>query len=198
MIIAKTAEDFNYLNFTSSRINTSRFDVGGKTLNATGLDAFIYPERDIYRPGEKINYSAIVRDYAWKSPGEIPVKLKFLFPNGKEVKTFRKTLNEQGSLEGSIDLPLTSITGTYSLELYSSNDILLTTQPFHVEEFVPDRIKVTATLNAAFYEPGTTAQLKILAVNFFGPPAADRNYECEVQLKQKTFNPKNSTITISA
>jgi len=187
MIIAKTSDDFNYLPFSTTRVNTSRFDVGGKTLNMTGLDAFIYPERDIYRPGEKINYSAIVRDYTWKSPGEIPMKLKFLFPNGKEFKTFRKTLNNQGSLDGSIDLPVTSITGTYSLEIYTSNDVLLSTQPFHVEEFVPDRIKVTATLNAPFYEPGNTAEIKIQAMNFFGPPAAGRNYECEIQLKQKTF-----------
>ena len=188
MIIAKTADDFNYLPFSSTSVNTSRFDVSGKIRNVTGLDAFIYPERDIYRPGEKINYSIIIRDYNWKSPGEIPVNLKFLYPNGKEVKTFRKTLNEQGSLEGSIDLPLTAITGTYSLELYTSNDILLSTQPFHVEEFVPDRIKVTAALDKDFYVPGNTAILKIQAVNFFGPPAAGRNYECEIQLKQKTFS----------
>jgi uncharacterized protein YfaS (alpha-2-macroglobulin family) len=190
MIIAKTGDDFNYLPFNSTRVNTSRFDVGGKTLNSTGLDAFIYPERDIYRPGETINYSVIVRNYAWKSPGEIPVKLKFLFPNGKELKSFRKSLNDQGSMEGNIDLPVTSITGTYSLEVYTSNDILLSTQPFHVEEFVPDRIKVTATLNAPFYEPGNTAEIKIQAVNFFGPPAAGRNYECEIQLKQKSFSAK--------
>src|SRR5450631_2380422 len=190
MIIAKTADDFNYLPFHSTRINTSRFDVSGKTLNVTGLDAFIYPERDIYRPGEKINYSAILRDYKWKSPGEIPIKLKFLFPNGKEFKSFRKSLNEQGSMEGSIDLPISAITGTYSLEIYTSNDILLSSQPFHVEEFVPDRIKVEARLNKDFYEPGNTAELRIQAVNFFGPPAAGRHYECEIHLKQKTFSAK--------
>jgi uncharacterized protein YfaS (alpha-2-macroglobulin family) len=54
----------------------SRFDVSGKILGVTGLDAFIYPERDIYRRWV-IHYSVIVRDYSWKSPGEIPVKLKF-------------------------------------------------------------------------------------------------------------------------
>ena len=187
MIIAKTDNDFNYLPFNSTRVNTSRFDVSGKTMNSTGLDAFIYPERDIYRPGEKINYSVIVRDYSWKTPGEIPVKLKFLLPNGKEFKSFRKTLNTQGSAEGDIDLPVTAITGTYSLEVYTSNDILLSAQPFHIEEFVPDRIKVTAQLNKPFYEPGNTADLSIKAVNFFGPPAAGRKYECEIQLKQKSF-----------
>jgi uncharacterized protein YfaS (alpha-2-macroglobulin family) len=31
------------------------------------LDAFIYAERDIYRPGEKVNFSVILRDRQWKS-----------------------------------------------------------------------------------------------------------------------------------
>ncbi|HVY75052.1 MAG TPA: MG2 domain-containing protein, partial [Puia sp.] len=190
MVIAKTANDFNYLPFTSTRVNTSRFEVGGKRSNASGLDAFIYGERDIYRPGERINYSVIIRDQAWHSPGDIPVKLKFLLPNGKELKSFRKNLNSQGSLEGNIDLPLTAITGSYSLEVYTSTDVLLNTYAFRVEEFVPDRIKVTAKLDRDFLEPGNTTQLSIHADNFFGPPASNRNYECEIQLKQKAFAPK--------
>ena len=142
MLIAKTADDFNYLPFGTTRVNTSRFEVGGRHGNATGLDAFMYPERDIYRPGEKVNFSVILRDRQWKSPGELPVQLKFLLPNGKEIKTFRKTLNAQGGTDGSVDLPESAITGSYSLEVYTSNDVLLATQPFRIEEFVPDRIKV--------------------------------------------------------
>lgn len=191
MIIAKTADDFNYLPFGTTKVNTSRFEVGGRHSNTTGLDAFIYPERDIYRPGEKLNFSVIIRDRQWKAPGDLPVKLKFLLPNGKELKTFRKSLNEQGSLEGSIDIAQSAITGTYSLEVYTSNDVLLATQPFRIEEFVPDRIKVTAKLDKPFLEAGDIARLNIHAVNFFGPPAANRNYEYEVQTRQMTFNPKN-------
>ena len=191
MIIAKTAEDFNYLPFNTTRTNTSRFEVGGRRSNTTGLDAFVYAERDIYRPGERVNFSVILRDRQWKSPGELPVKLKFLLPNGKELKTFRKTLNTQGSLEGNVDLAASAITGSYSLEVYTSNDVLLATQPFRIEEFVPDRIKVTARLDKPFLEAGDVSRLNIHAVNFFGPPAANRNYECEIQVKQRAFRPKN-------
>ena len=190
MLIAKTADDFNYLPFNTTRINTSRFEIGGRHNNSTGLDAFVYPERDIYRPGERLNFSVILRDKQWKSPGDLPVKLKFLLPNGKELKTFRKSLNEQGSLEGSVDISPEAITGSYSLEVYTSNDVLLATQPFRIEEFVPDRIKVSATLDKTFLEPGDISHLSIHAVNFFGPPAANRNYECEIQVKARAFNPK--------
>ena len=96
-----------------------------KEITATGLDAFIYAERDIYRPGEKINFSVILRDRQWKSPGDIPLKMKFLLPNGKELKSFRKNLNEEGSVEGNIPIDVSAITGSYSLEVYTSNDVLL-------------------------------------------------------------------------
>jgi alpha-2-macroglobulin len=191
MLIAKTAEDFNYLPFNSTKVNTSRFEVGGRHSNSTGLDAFIYPERDIYRPGERVNFSVIVRDRQWRSPGELPLKLKFLLPNGKELKTFRKNLNAQGSLEGSVDIAESAITGSYSLEVYTSNEVLLSAQPFRIEEFVPDRIKVTAKLDKPWLQAGDLARLSIHAVNFFGPPAANRNYECEIQIKQRPFRPQN-------
>ena len=53
MIIAKTENDFNYLPFSSTAVNTSRFEVGGKRTNTTGLDAFIYPERIFTVPEKK-------------------------------------------------------------------------------------------------------------------------------------------------
>jgi uncharacterized protein YfaS (alpha-2-macroglobulin family) len=191
MVIAKTEDDFNYLPFTNTRVNTSRFDIGGKRINATGLDAFVYAERDIYRPGEKINFSVVLRDRKWKCPGNIPVKIKFLLPNGKELKTFRKSLNEQGSTEGSIDISTSAITGSYLMEVYSSNDVLLSSKNFMIEEFVPDRIKVATKLSKPFLLPQETTTLSINAVNFFGPPAANRNYETEIQVSQKQFAPKN-------
>ena len=188
MVIAKTEADFNYLPFGNTRVNTSRFETGGKTLNQTGLDAFIYAERDIYRPGEKVNFSVIMRTSDWKSPGELPVVLKFLLPNGKELKTFRKTLNEQGSVAGDVDIANSAITGSYTLEVYSSNEVLLGSKSFSIEEFVPDRIKVTTKLDKTFLVPGETVNLSVNAVNFFGPAAANRNYEAEIQLRARYFN----------
>jgi len=189
MIIAKTGDDFNYLPFSSTRVNTSRFDVGGRRNNPSGLDAFVYAERDIYRPGEKINFSVILRNREWKSPGEIPVKMKFLLPNGKELKEFRKTLNEEGSTEGNIEMAVSSITGSYTLEVYTSNDLLLASKDFRIEEFVPDRIRVNTKLDKQFLKAGETTTLSVNAMNFFGPPAANRKYETEIQTKQKYFSP---------
>jgi uncharacterized protein YfaS (alpha-2-macroglobulin family) len=190
LLVAKTPDDFNYLLFSNSAVNTSRFEVGGKRINSTGLDAFVYGERDIYRPGEKVNFALVVRDKNWGSPGELPIKFKFLLPTGKELKAFRKTLNAQGAADGSIEIPVAALTGTYTLEVYTGNDVLISSMPFMIEEFVPDRIKVQTRLDKTELHPAESLQLALTATNFFGPPAANRNYECEIQVKQKMIIPK--------
>ncbi len=187
LVIARSADDFTYLPFSSTRVNTSRFDVGGKRGNPSGLDAWIYPERDIYRPGETLHFSVLVRDGQWKSPGSLPVRLKFLLPDGKELSTVRKVLNAEGSLEGSLPVSESAITGSYTLEVYTSTDVLLASRSFSVEEFVPDRVRVDLRADRSTLRPGETANLQISAQNFFGPPAAGRPYETEIQVKQKNF-----------
>lgn len=190
MIVAKTADDFSYLPFHNTKVNLSRFDVGGARLSPSGFQTFVYPERDIYRPGEKINFSVVLRDRQWKSPGEVPLKFKMLLPNGKELKSFRKSCNEQGATEGSVELSTAAITGSYMLEVYSTTDVLLASKNFSVEEFVPDRLKIAAQLGAPSLRPGQSTSLNVSAVNFFGPPAVNRNVETEIQVRQKAFAPK--------
>src|SRR6185295_19547805 len=74
--------------------------------------------------------------------------------------------------------------------VYTSNDVLLATKNFSVEEFVPDRIRINVKLDKASLKPGESSSLSINAMNFFGPPAANRNYETEIQVKQKYFSPE--------
>ncbi len=191
LIIAKSSDDFNYLPFATTKVGTSRFDVGGRHSNSTGLDAFVYGERDMYRPGETMHTAIIVRDKQWQAVADVPVKMKFLLPNGKELTTVRKTLNAQGAAEAAVPLSAAAITGSYSLEIYTGNDVLLGSKNLMVEEFLPDRIKVNAKLDKPFLLPGQSAILNINATNFFGPPAANRKYETEIQVAQKMFYPAN-------
>jgi alpha-2-macroglobulin len=193
IITAQLDKDYNVIPLDRTRINTSRFDVGGKWKNSSNLDVFIYGDRNLYRPGETVNLTAIVRDFQWKSPGSIPVILKFVAPNGKTYKTIRKVLNNYGSFDTRIDLPATAQTGSYIAYLYTGNDVLIGSQTIKIEEFMPDRIKVDVTLDKSDYKPGETIDVNISAVNFFGPPASDRNYQVEMSTSRIYFYPKKNS-----
>jgi alpha-2-macroglobulin len=190
MITAHTEDDFNYLFMEGTNVETSRFDVEGKRDNTSGFEAFIYGDRDIYRPGETLHFNTIIRKNNWESVGEIPVKIRLLLPNGKEFKTFKKTTNAQGAVDMAVPTDRASITGVYVVEVLNANDVLLASRNISIEEFMPDRIKVDVKSSKEFYRSGETIQINATALNLFGPPASNRNYQMELNLNRKLFEPK--------
>lgn len=190
MITARQAEDFNYLLFEDTAVETSRFEVDGKRDNASGFEAFIYGDRNIYRPGETIHFNTVIRQHDWSAASDVPLKIRLLMPNGKEFRSFRKNTNAQGAIETSVPLDASVVTGTYTIEVYNANDVLLSSQVLSVEEFMPDRIKVDVSTDQASYRSGQSVVLSATALNLFGPPAAGRNYEMDFSLKRKAFTPK--------
>lgn len=170
-----------------TRVETSRFEVEGQRDNVSGFQAFIYGQRDIYRPGETMHFNTVLRMQNWQTAKEIPLKLRLVTPNGREYRTWRKSTNEQGAVETEVVIDAAALTGTYILEVYNANEILLASHPVSVEEFIPDRIKVDLSGAQKEYVSGGTVVLTATATNLFGPPAANRTYEMEFQLKRKGF-----------
>lgn len=190
MITARSGDDFNTMLFEGTKVETSRYDVGGAQENPAGYQAFIYGERNIYRPGETVHLNTVLRNADWKPVANVPVKMKILLPNGKTYKAMKLTLNAQGAAESSVVLPVSAVTGTYMAEVYSANDILLNSYPVSVEEFMPDRIRVTLDADRDVMTNRDSLLVTAHAVNLFGPPAAGRNYEMQFLLRRQDFRPK--------
>ncbi|MDX2301518.1 MAG: MG2 domain-containing protein [Microscillaceae bacterium] len=199
LITANNGNDFNYIYFNRSEVDQSSFETGGVSLAESGYQAFIYGERDLYRPSETINLNILMRDRLWQPIGKIPVKLKLKMPNGKDLSSLRLILDDQGAQTVSIKLPPSVITGTYFAEVYTSTDVLLESMPISVEEFVPDRIRTQLKLLEkdlktplkGDLKPGDSARVQLTAQNLFGPPAANRNYEMNFSLVKAQFKAKN-------
>jgi len=191
MITARSGNDFNYLMLADARVNDSRFDVGGRRANETGLMAFIYGDRDIYRPGETVHLNTVVRNEQWQTQQNVPVKIKILLPNGREFKNIRGTLNGQGAFETSFLLPVLAITGNYIAEVFTANDVLLESKNISVEEFMPDRIDVKLNVSKPSLGTGDTMKVSLTALNMFGPPAAGRKFEINYNITRKSFASKD-------
>ena len=190
LITARSGNDFNYMLLSDTRVETSRFETGGYRENPSGYMAYVYGDREIYRPGETIHTNVIVRNRLWKPMKDMPVKLKLIMPNGRELTSQRKTLNKQGAVSMDFQLPGATVTGSYTLEVYTANDVLLTSKNLSVEEFMPDRITVKAEINKPLFQPGDSVQLNAVASNLFGTPAINRNYEVQFNLTKTLFQPK--------
>ncbi|MBT2558695.1 alpha-2-macroglobulin family protein [Hymenobacter sp. ISL-91] len=202
MVVARRGDDFTFLDLSRSRVETSRFEVGGLQSNAARYQAFLYGDRDLYRPGDTIQTNTVVRTETWQAPPKgLPLKVRLLLPTGKEYASLQKTLSAEGSSEARFILPPSVMTGLYTLEILTANDVLLTSRQLSVEEFIPDRMKVTVKASPAVVKPSQTVQARITAQNLFGPPASDRKFEVEFSLKEKRFQPKefpNYTFAINS
>jgi uncharacterized protein YfaS (alpha-2-macroglobulin family) len=187
LVTAKMNDEFSFVWLSKTLIGTSRFDVGGRSPNVTGLNAMIYPERNLYRPGETMSVSTIVRDEQWNIMQDVPVKIKLVMPNGREFASVRKILNEQGSCEVNFSPPPSAMTGSYMVQVFTGNDVLLNSYTISVEEFMPDRLKASVSVNKEDFAPGDQVNAAIQADNLFGTPAAGRNYQCEMNLDKTAF-----------
>ncbi|GAB4397306.1 MAG: alpha-2-macroglobulin [Microscillaceae bacterium] len=200
LVTVQNGTDFNFLHLESyeSKVATDRFETGGYYPNSAGDMAFLYSERTLYRPGETIPLNVIVRKPAWKTPANVPIKLKFKLPNGKDLLTQRGLLDAHGAFQTSIALPPSALTGTYQAEVFGLNDVFLASLPISVEEFMPDRIRLALKLLEPDYRttrksplrPNDSVRVQLKAQNLFGPPAANRNYEMNFYLQKQNFQPK--------
>jgi uncharacterized protein YfaS (alpha-2-macroglobulin family) len=80
------------------------------------------------------------------------------------------------------------LTGTYTLEVYSGNDILLNAYNISVEDFMPDRLKADVKIDRAEYKIGDSVRVELQADNLFGTPAMNRDWEAELNLNKAAFS----------
>lgn len=184
MISARFEGDFNCMVLADNTVETSRFDAGGRYLSDGSYDAYIYGERDLYRPGDSIHYVVLVRDLQWKAPDGLPVILTVTDASGREFFSRQKKTGKNGELSISFKVPPSSMTGSWALKVSGAEGNVISQKNFLVEEFQPDRLSVQLTSNKPRYAFDDKAEITITAASLMGPPAADSRYELEYRLRQ--------------
>jgi|WetSurMetagenome_2_1015567.scaffolds.fasta_scaffold00034_18 alpha-2-macroglobulin len=85
LVIARKDKDRNYLKLNDGNsLSLSSFDVAGNKPE-NGIKAFVYGERDVWRPGDSIFLSVFIKDMNTDLPAEHPVQFELLNPQGQRV-----------------------------------------------------------------------------------------------------------------
>lgn len=186
MIVVQRGGDFSFLVFGKTEIDLSPFDVAGDRVPASGYSAFVYGERDIYRPGESVEGVAVVRDRALAAPPELPLVAKH-FDGNDERESFRVTMGEGGIAPFTLKLPPYARTGHHRIDVIAGKDVI-GSYFFQVEEFVPDRIKVEIKPKTKDAAPGDDLVVDVAGAYLFGPPAANLAVDTRVRLVASNFH----------
>lgn len=188
VILAEEGDDFSFIKLTDSRISPADFDTRGRPTLEEGYETFIYMDRDLFRPGDTANLVTVVRGPRVTLPPEFPICLEIRQPDGQVFRELLGNTRDQGVCEFSLPIPEYAQTGKYAIRALIAEEATGSAS-FSVEEFMPDRIKVTVTPDRSSYIPGAQASLMVEGVNLFGPPAAGRRTEAKVTLEAKDFRP---------
>lgn len=192
--IVRKGSDLSFLPYDwhSRKLGYSRFDVGGVRPPTGGdsLQAYLFSDRGIYRPGDEFHVGAIIRSGNWgRDISGIPLEAAITDPRGLEIMKEKFGLPESGFREFKYTTEENSPTGNYQVQIYIIRDNrranLLGSVSVKVEEFLPDRM----TIATRFSESGKKgwvppAGLKGLVSlrNLFGTPAQDRKVRASITL----------------
>lgn len=197
-IVARLGDDVAFLPYDREdrKLDFSRFDIGGiESTSGEDLDAFLFTERGIYRPGDTIHTGFIVKRRDWQGDlAGLPVEIDVVDPRGRSVLTRRVAVPTGGF--GEFDCPTTasSSSGIYSLSVYLVKDgdraKLLGQTETWVKEFQPDRLKIASAIpnetTAGWIAP-EAVKAAISLHNLHGSPATARRVTGRLVLSPAQF-----------
>lgn len=192
--VAQVGDEISFVPFDSySRsLDFSKFDIGGvqEQSESDQLNAFVFSDRGVYRPQEKVELALLVRNKNWtKKFKNIPVEVQITNPTGQEL--FKETILVNSDSIESVSFQTEDYfqTGAYQVSvqvMQKKLSQLIGQTQFHVEEFQPDQIKVRSVLSKSQTQGWVKPDdLKVLvsAYNLYGTPAENRKAQGRYKLK---------------
>jgi len=174
--------DYAFLNLRSPAFDLTDRGVAGRPA-PTGLDAFVYAERGVYRSGETAYFTALLRDPQGAAALNVPLTLVVERPDGVEFK--RALIQDQGVGGYTLALPInaTAPTGTWHVRAFTDPrrpPVGETT--FLVEDYVPDRIEFDLTSPSAQIAQNAPAELDVAGRFLYGAPAGNLDLDGDVTI----------------
>jgi len=185
---ADTAEhnDFTFLDLTGAPFDLSDRGVGGRP-HPGPLDAFLYAERGVYRPGETAQVVALLRDSVGAAVDSLPLTLVLVAPDGTETRREVVTDAGGGSHPLTISFPRAARTGSWTVRAHVDPEAApIGELSFLVEDVVPAKVEVGLDLTSAAYSPGEALQATVQADYLYGAPATALKAEATVTVRQDT------------
>jgi alpha-2-macroglobulin len=139
-IIVKKNRNYSYLDLGNQSSNSmTEFDVEG-IKKSTGLDAFIYTERGVYRPGDSIYLNTIVVDGKKALPQSHPLHIVVTDAQG-HVKFDKNITQKKGNIYSCVIPTLyNDVTGNWNVNVSVGNANFNHT--LKIETIKPNRLKI--------------------------------------------------------
>jgi uncharacterized protein YfaS (alpha-2-macroglobulin family) len=189
LVAAEPKGDYAFLSLKAPAFDLSDRGVSGR-LAPAGLDAFVYTERGVYRSGETVHITALLRDSQGTASLNVPVTLVVERPDGLEYR--RVMVSDQGLGGRSLSVPISSAasTGTWHVRAYGDpKRPPIGEASFLVEDYVPDRLEFELAAPAGRLSKTEPAELTVDGRYLYGAPASGLSLEGELVISPAKERP---------
>ena len=191
LLTAEHDGDLNYLLPDQHAWMNDSVDQSGRPW-PNNYEAMLYAERGVYRPGDTVHLTGILRDRLGHRPPPFPLTVKVTRPDGRAIADLpcQPGPESQGTFQVEFPSSATGQTGIYRFDVSipGSREILGTTTA-QIETFVPVRIAVKAeSTKPRFVQENPVVQAS--ARYLFGQPASELNATANGTWSRKPFTSK--------
>ncbi len=197
--VARNGDDISFIPYAREdrQLNFSRFDIDGvDSVLPENLDAFVFTERGVYRPGEEVHIGIVVKQRNWSGElGGLPIETEVVDARDHAVQARKVNLPKNGFTEVTYQTANESPTGLYTFNVYlvknSKRSTLLGSTTANVKEFLPDRMKIETQLSQSasrgWIQP-KEMRATVTLTNLYGTPATDRKVSAQIDLTPSAFS----------
>ncbi len=199
LVVAEDGKgDYCFLDLTAQSFDLTDRGVRGRVA-PKGLDAFLATERGVYRSGETVNLTALLRDTRGKAVADMPLTLVVQRPDGVEYR--RQSVADQGDGGRAWSVALISglQTGTWRIRAYADpKRPPIGETSFLLADYVPERIDVKLEAQKPLLARGEPAVIAVQADHLYGAPGAglEMRGDVTVELADDTTIPGLAGYTV--
>ena len=175
--------DFAALDLQRPSLDLSDRSVDGRRAPGD-VDAYLYTERGIYRPGERVRLVGLIRDQVGRAISNRQSTLVVYRPNGTEARRIRLLEAEDaGAIAKNIELDRSSPRGVWSAQLIvDGQEAVAGSVSWSVEDFVPERLRVQIEASEDVLRRGQSRPINVQADFLYGAPGSGLAVEAEGRL----------------
>ncbi len=144
VVLAESGDDFSFIDFGTDRLDLSKLGVFGRSKPGE-LDAYLYTDRGIYRPGNSVSLTALIRSSSGQLPPAMPPITLSLISGGAVLDQKLVSADEwlAGGTTTSLLVPETARLGTAEIRASVGDDRhVIGTAVVQIDHFRPDRARL--------------------------------------------------------
>lgn len=175
--------DLGVLDLTRAAVDLSSEDIGGRKTPGD-VDAYIYTERGIYRPGERVFLTALLRNPAANMIEDRSGSLIIYRPNGMQADKIRFEALSGSAILEEYDLSKSAARGNWRAVVDIDGIGVAGSVNWSVEDFVPQRIRVDIDSNTDI--PLRAEDIRDVSVDarfLYGAPGAGLTVKSQARIE---------------